>query len=41
MNELMHTMQEQIDACDKKKKNDSCDARMFFFYIDGHSNHLP
>ena len=37
--ELMHIMQEQIDACD---------ARMIFFffffffvYMDGHSSHLP
>ena len=33
MNELMHVMQRQ---------NDACDARMtFFWYMDGHSSHLP
>ena len=42
MNELMHVMQRQIDACDAKT-NDACNAGMifFFWYMDGHSSHLP
>ena len=42
MNELMHTMQVQIDACDARTKWCMwCKNDFFFFlYIDGHSSHL-
>ena len=44
MNELMHKMQEQIDAYDARTK--WCiwcknDFFFFFWYMDGHSSHLP
>ena len=43
VNELMHTMQEQIDTCDARTKWCMWCKNFFFFfwYLDGHSNHIP
>ena len=48
MNELVHTMQEQIDACDARTKwcmwckNELLLFFLFsFLYMDGYSSHLP
>ena len=43
MNELKHTIQEQIDACDARTKWYMwCENDFFFFgYRDGHTSHLP
>ena len=43
MNELIHKIQEQIDACDARTKWYMWCENDFFFlgYRDGHSSHLP
>ena len=38
MNDMMHVIQRQNDACNEEQI-DACDAIMIFGYMNGHSSH--